>query len=144
MKKRRIIKILLWTGTVTLGLVLALAIHIYIVMRPKAPDANTRVMARIDIHQPLTDTESDRITAWLYRQKGVDHVMCNPGTSIVVFTYSPLQANANKIVASFKTDLNYPKSVRYIPTEKDLQGSCPVASSSAMYKISTSIKHLIQ
>jgi hypothetical protein len=113
------------------------------VMRPKT-DANTRVMARIDVHQPLTGHASDRITAWLYSQKGVDHVMCNPGTEIVVFTYSPLQANANKIADDFKLQLNYPNSARFIPSEKDMQSSCPAASSSAMYKIYTSIKHWLQ
>jgi hypothetical protein len=144
MKKKSILRILLWTGAAMLSLVLILSVHIYLVMRPKAPDASTRIMARIDIHQPLTEEASATITNWLYAQKGVDHVLCNPKTSIVVFTYSPLQANANTIAANFKEQLNYHNSVRYIPTEKELQGSCPVASASPMYRLYSSIKHWIQ
>jgi len=144
MKKTTVFKILIWSGAVLLGLVFVLCIHIYMVMIPKEPDVNTRIMARIDVHQPLSATESTKITGWLYQQNGVDHVMCNPKTAIVVFTYSPLQANANNIASNFKSALHYPYSNRYVPTEEELQSSCPVASTSAIYKICTSIKHLIQ
>jgi len=142
MKRRTISKALRWTFAVLAGLILLLAIHIYIVTRPGTPDASTRVMARIDVHQPLTAAESAAVTTWLYRQHGVDHVLCNPKTGIVVFTYSPLKGNANDIAASFKDQLHYPNSSRYIPTDKELEGGCPVASSSGMYKFIASIKKL--
>lgn len=143
MKKRTILKVLLWSGTTIFGLALLLAIHIYMVTRPKI-DTSTRIMARIDLHQPVTDTQSATITDWLYRQKGVDHVLCNPHTAIVVFTFSPLQSNADDIAANLRMALHYPRSKRYVPTEKELQGGCPVASTSVLYKISMSIKHFIQ
>jgi len=60
-----------------LFLVLVLAVHIYWVTRPKAPDANTKIMARIDIKQPITQADADKITTWLYQQKGIDHVLVN-------------------------------------------------------------------
>ena len=140
MKKRTIVKLLLWSGASLFGLVLLLVLHIYLVTRPKV-DASTRVMARIDMHQPITDAESVAITGWLYRQKGVDHVMCNPGTAIAVFTFSPMMANGNEIAARFRTTMHYPNSNRYMPTQNELRSGCPVASTSITYKIYSSIKH---
>lgn len=141
MKKRT--KVLVGFVATLFGLALLLTIHIYMVSRSKA-DASTRVMARIDVHQPLTAAQAVMITSWLYRQKGIDHVLCNPHTAIVVFTFSPLEANANAIAASFRTALHYPNSNRYIPTAKELRGGCPVASTSAMYRICSTVKQLIQ
>jgi hypothetical protein len=134
MKKMIIKKILLASLGVFALLTVVLAVHIYVVTRPKAPATSTRIMARIDIKQAISQAEATRITAWLYQQKGVDHVLCNPGTAIAVFTFSPLKANANDITGNFKNELKYPKATRYIPTEKELQGGCPVASSSFAFK----------
>lgn len=125
-----------WTAIVLSTLVLVLAVHIYVVTRHRV-DASTRVMARIDLHQPVTGDDANRITAWLYQQKGVDHVLCNAKTQIVVFTYSPLVSNGNDISDRLRDRLRYPLAQRYVPSQKDLQGSCPVASSSFVYKISS-------
>jgi hypothetical protein len=122
-----------WTALTFLFLVVVLAIHIYVVTKPRV-DANTRIMARIDIHQVLSGEQADTLTAWLYRQRGVDHVMCNAATQIVVFTYSPLKANADDVTGRLRTSLHYPHAVRYVPTQKELSGGCPVASTSLVYK----------
>lgn len=133
MKSSSTKRILKWTAFAFLFLIAVLAIHIYVVMKPRV-DAGTRVMTRIDIHEPVSVEEADSITAWLYRQQGVDHVMCNAATQIVVFTYSPLKANAGEIAGRFSTSLHYPHAVRYVPTQKELSGGCPVASTSVIYK----------
>ena len=88
-----------------LFLVFVLAVHIYFVYRP-APDANTRVMARIDIKQQLNQDDSNKITAWLYHQKGIDHVLVNPQTRIVIFTFYPVKTSGDQIVNNFKA--NFP------------------------------------
>ncbi len=141
MKKGLLRKILLSSLAVFFLLVGVLAVHIYIVTRPKAPGPNTRVMARIDIRQPVSQQESDKITAWLYQQKGVDHVMVNPKTEIVVFTFFPVKADANTIVKNFKSTLNYSNAKRYIPTEAELKGGCPAAPNSIKYKLYSSFKN---
>jgi hypothetical protein len=140
MKKRSIKRFLAGTGIVLLFLVMVLAVHIYIVTRPKAPDANTRIMARIDIKQDITADDASKITAWLYQQKGVDHVLCNPQSDIVVFTFFPIKTSANQIVKDFKSSLPY-KAERYIPSEADMKSGCPVASTSFSYKVYSFIKH---
>lgn len=116
-----------WGLLALLFLSVVLAVHIYVATR-HGVDANTRVMARIDIHQRLSRQQADTLTGWLYRQQGVDHVLCNAATSIVVFTYSPLKANADEIAGRFSTSLHYPHAVRFMPTKKELRGSCPVGN----------------
>ncbi|TWV94352.1 hypothetical protein [Chitinophaga pinensis] len=50
---KKLKQILLWAGGISLCLVVVLAVHIYMVTRPKPPGANTRIMARIDIRQDI-------------------------------------------------------------------------------------------
>lgn len=142
MKKALLRKVFLSALGIFFLLVAVLAIHIYIVTRPKVPGANTRVMARIDIRQPIDQQDENKITAWLYQQKGIDHVMINPKTEIIVFTFFPVKANADKIVEDFRSSLHYKKATRYVPTEEELKSGCPVASASITYKLYNSFKNL--
>jgi hypothetical protein len=141
MKKRAINKMLLYTFSTLLFMVLALAAHIYMVYRPKVtPD--TRVMARIDIKQPITQTDADKISAWLAHEKGVDHYLVNPQTSIVIFTFAPGKNSGSQIVDDFNSNFNY-KADRFLPTAENLEHSCPVAASSFTYKIYKAISQII-
>ena len=142
MKKRTIKRIALWGTSLFLLLVLVLAVHIYIMTRPKAPDADTRIMARIDIKQPITQEDANRITTWLYREKGVDRVLCNPANGIVVFTFAPIISNGNRIVADLQAALPY-KAERFLPSEEEMEraGGCPVAGNSLGYRVALFFKH---
>jgi len=142
MKKMRLKKFLIYSFSVSSFLVIVLAVHIYLVYRPKAPGEHTRILARIDIKQPITTEDSTDITSWLYQQKGVDHVLVNPHSSIVVFTFFPVRANANEIADHFKTRFHF-KADRFMPTAENLKGSCPVASSSFTYKVYKFISKII-
>lgn len=63
MNNMKIKKILITTASVILLLIVTLAVHIYIVTRPKAPDAFTIAMARIDIKQPINQEDVNIISA---------------------------------------------------------------------------------
>jgi hypothetical protein len=126
-------------GVLVLG-VIVLGIHIYVVTRPRV-DASTRVMARIDIKQEMDQADADKITAWLYQQKGVDHVLVNPQSDIAIFSFAPLQNNAGRIVASFKREMPY-RAERYMPTAEEMKGGCPVAKTSVSYKVYAFIKSI--
>lgn len=141
MKKRKIKKFLLYTFSTLLFLVLALAVHIYMVYRPKITQ-NTRVMARIDIKQPITQDDANKISAFMAHEKGVDHYLVNPQTSIVVFTFAPVTNTGNQIVNDFKTNFKY-KAERFMPSAENLMHSCPVAASSFTYKIYKAISQII-
>ena len=88
--KKKLKKIALYSLGTFLFLCAVLAVHIYFVYRP-APDAYTKVMARIDIKQQITQADANGIAAWMYHQKGIDHVLVNPQSNIVVFTFFPLK-----------------------------------------------------
>lgn len=139
MNSIKIKRILITTVSVVLLLIITLAIHIYMVTRPKAPDAFTIAMARIDIKQPVNKEDAAIISSWLYQQKGVDHVLVNPTTRIAVFTFYPMKTSADLIVNNFKSSHHY-KAERFIPSEEQLKSGCPVISSSTSYVISQYFK----
>jgi hypothetical protein len=127
------------SGVFVLG-VIVLVVHIYVVTRPRV-DASTRIMARIDIKQDIDQADADKITAWLYRQKGVDHVLVNPQSDIAIFSFAPVQNNANGIVAAFKREMPY-AAQRNIPTAGEMNRGCPVAKTSVSYKVYAFIKNI--
>ncbi len=120
-------------------LTIVLAIHIYWVTRPKAPDPHTIVMARIDIKNALNQEDATKIKTWLYQQKGVDHVVVNPKTQIAIFTFYPAKASGDQIVNKFQTSLNY-DAKRYVPTKEEIANGCPALPESVTQKISSFIK----
>ena len=139
MKSGLIRKIVIGISSVFFLLVLVLAVHIYVVTRPKITDPNTLVMARMDIKQPIQQKDAEKITAWLYRQKGIDHVLCNPQSDILVFTYYPAKADPNSLTAQLQNSLGYRVS-RYIPNAEDLKTGCPVGSQSKVYQLYSYLK----
>ena len=142
MKLKLLKKILLYTVSTVVLLLLVLFLHIYLVYRPRAPDANTRVMARIDIKQPISQDQANQIKTWMTHQNGIDHVLVNQQSQIVVFTFFPIKTTGNQIVKNFQSTFNL-KSDRFMPTAKELSSGCPAAGSSYTYKIYKLITHLI-
>lgn len=141
MNKKLVKKIAIGTaGTISL-LGLILCVHIYLVTRPKAPDANTVALARIDVKQDIDDADASKIGAWLSTKKGVDHYLCNTQSNIVVFSFHPAVVNANEIAEEFSHKLHY-NSTRYIPSADELKGGCPVAATSISYRAYNFIKHV--
>jgi len=124
MTKRAWKKIGFGVGAVVLLAVITLGIHIYWVTRPHI-DPRTRYMARIDLHQPIDQTDAEKIKTWLLQQKGVDRVLVNPRWATAVFTFTP-SANVNGIVQDFKASLPYRNAVRYLPTTAQAKRGCPV------------------
>jgi hypothetical protein len=131
-----------WTILAVLGLsVMVLAVHIYAVTRPRI-DGHSRGMVRIDLHQRIGREDADRITAWLSRQTGVDHVMVNPGSAIAVFTYRPMAANPGLIVRDFRDSLPYGRAQRYLPSAGEVRKGCPMTMSPVTNKIYTFLKDI--
>ena len=142
MKKRTVKRIVLGAIACVFVLFLVLCVHIYVMMRPKAPDAHTVAMARIDFKQNITPTDAETIKSWLYHQNGVAHVLCNPTTKIAVFTFYPLKANASDITARLTSNLHF-EATRFVPSAKEMAGGCPVAASSFSYKIYAIISKIL-
>lgn len=125
MKKRTVLKVVGIGLSVLLFLSIILAVHIYMVTRPEAATNKTVAMARLDFKQNIQQADADKITAWLYQQQGIDHVLCNSQSSIAVFTFHPVKANADNIVESLRSTLHY-KVDRFMPSKEDMKKGCPV------------------
>jgi len=142
MRNTKILKIVKYSLTIFVILLSVLAVHICWVYTSKKSDPNTKVLARIDIHQPIQAEDSARITSWMYHQRGVDHVLVNPKSRIVVFTFFPKQVDANMVVGEFRRALKI-EADRRLPTAEELKHSCPVSSSSFTYKVVQLINRFI-
>lgn len=134
MNKTSVKKVLKTAGIFLLVMIVVLGVHIYMVTRPKAPTAQTVAMARIDLSTDINNEDAAKITSWLYEQKGVDHVLCNENANLVVFTFHPLIANADIIANRLINTLHY-TGHRYVPSEAEMKGGCPVAATSVTYKV---------
>lgn len=141
MRKKLITKVLVYSGAFLLLLTGVLAIHIYLVTRPKAPDASTRIMARIDIRKDINTTEAALVTKWFYQQPGVDRVLCNEAADIVVFTYSPIQTNADRLTTDLANHLQLPVE-RVKPSAAEMKSGCPVPNGSRGYKLMAYLKQV--
>ena len=143
MKTKTLKKILLYALSTALLLIVVLFVHIYMVYRPKAPDAYTEVMARIDIRQTITPADAGRISAWMYHQKGIDHVLVNPANNIVIFTFFPVKTSGDQVVNNFKSAFHL-KADRFMPTAQQMASGCPAGgTSSYAYKIYKFISQII-
>ncbi len=142
MTKKAIRKTVIISLSTLAFLFIVLCVHIYIVTRPKPIDQYSRVMARIDINQQISQADADKIQTWLYEEKGVDHVLVNAKTKIVVFTFFPIKTSGDKIVSDFKAALPYKNATRYVPTEAEMQSGCPMSSPSTD-KLTAFIKSII-
>ena len=121
-------------------LTFVLIIHIYSVTRPKPINPNKIVMARIDIKNHLNQDDANKIQTWLYQQKGVNHVMVNPATKIALFTFYPAKVSGDQIVHNFQASFNY-DAKRFVPTQQELDNSCPALPPTVTEKIALFVKH---
>ncbi|MGZ3755005.1 MAG: hypothetical protein ACXVAY_20915 [Mucilaginibacter sp.] len=142
MKSKTIKKILLYTLATCLLVVVAIGVHIYYIYKPKAPTATSRIMARIDIKQKITQDDANKITAFLAHEKGIDHALVNPETGIVIFTFFPIKTSGDQIAKDFQSNFHY-DAHRIIPSDDDLKNGCPVAGATYAYKIYKFISKII-
>lgn len=118
----------------TLVLFVILVVHIIWVTRPTKTTVPNVAMARIDFQAPINDVQGKAITAWLYAQKGVTHVLCNTSSKIAVFTFYPSQVNATQLANQLSKYMQIP-ATRYLPDKEAIENGCPVVSISTQQKI---------
>ncbi len=123
-RKKTLKKALLITFSVLAFLFAVLCVHIYVMMKPKPASPTTVALARIDFKQQINGDDAQKISTWLYSQKGVQHVLCNPESRIAVFSFYPAKTNADNIAANLSTSMHY-NAVRYMPSAKEMAQGCP-------------------
>ena len=142
MKKNSIKRTLIWGGAIFAFLVLVLAVHIYVVTRPKVISPYSRTMARIDLHRPITQDDAANITAWLRQQKGVENAYVSPKSDKAIFLFFTAQTTGNKVVEDFKDQMHYDSAVRFLPKAGDYEKSCPVVAVAYTEKIAKFFRHI--
>ena len=142
MSGKLIKKAVLGTCATLLLLLAILGIHIYIVTKPKA-DAKTVAMARIDIKQSINETEAGGIEKWLSSQTGVDHVLLNRETNILVFTFYPVKASANQLADNLKATFNV-NAERIVPSAEQMASGCPAMGHTLTGKLYSFFAHIFK
>jgi hypothetical protein len=131
MRSKTVVKSVLIT---TLVLFVILVVHILWVTRPTKTNVPNVAMARIDFQAPLNNIQGKAITAWLYAQKGVTHVLCNTSSKIAVFTFYSSQVNATQLAKQLSGYMQIP-ATRYLPAKEEIDNGCPIVSISTQQKI---------
>ena len=140
MKGKLIKRILIGTTATLLLLVAVLAIHIYVVTKPRV-DANTVAMARIDIKQSINDVEAGGIEKWLGEQTGVQHVVLNRQNNILLFTFYPVKASADQLAENLKTTFNI-NADRFMPSAEQMASGCPAMAHTFSGKVYSFFTHI--
>ena len=125
--------------SVLVVLVMILGIHIYMVTKPKA-DAKTVAMARIDIKQHIEEDDASAIEKWLSEQEGVQRVVLNRETNMIVFTFYPVKVSADQLAENLKYIFGI-DATRYKPSAEQMASGCPAMSGTVTGKVFSFLKH---
>jgi hypothetical protein len=125
--------------SVLVVLVMILGIHIYMVTKPKA-DAKTVAMARIDIKQHIEEDDASAIEKWLSEQEGVQRVVLNRETNMIVFTFYPVKVSADQLAENLKYIFGI-DATRYKPSAEQMASGCPAMSGTFTGKVFSFLKH---
>ena len=140
MKAKFMKRIFIATSATLLLLVAILGIHIYIVTKPRIND-KTVAMARIDIKQSINETKAGGIEKWLSKQTGVQHVVLNRESNIIVFTFYPIKANANELAENLKATFNV-NAERFMPSAEQMASGCPAMAHTFSGKVYSFFSHI--
>lgn len=124
MQNKTIKKALKIFGVVLVVFSIASAVHVYQIKQGKKPNENTISMARLNMKHAISATDVAKISAWLKQQKGVQAIMYNKEFNNFVFSYAPVEANVQNLVASLNASTPY-KVQQFIPTKAQMQTGCP-------------------
>ena len=140
MSRTFIKKALRGTSATILLLLVVLGIHIYLVTKPQINE-KTVAMARIDIKQDISTTEASSIENWLSAQNGVDHVVYNGQSKMLVFTFYPIKTNASALADNIKT-IFHVNAERFMPSAEQMASGCPAMSHTFSGKVYAFVTHI--
>jgi hypothetical protein len=125
MKKRRLLKIVIWTTSILAIFIAVLVIHIYLATQKTDYPNKTLQLSRIDFKQPLNAAESAKIQAFVQQQPGVNHTMLNTDTGILIYTYANDQQTSLNVYNKLMGSGDY-KAERFIARASDAASGCPI------------------
>ncbi|MBI3234217.1 MAG: hypothetical protein HYZ42_09280 [Bacteroidetes bacterium] len=127
MKNKKVKKILLWSGSVTLFLFIVLVIHILMVTKPVKYDNNNLQLSRIDFKQDIDSVEAGKIRHFVANLPGVNNAMFNIKDRNLVYGYMTGEQNSEDVYKQLMAFGNY-KAERFIVSEEQLNSGCPIVA----------------
>ena len=126
------IKKFLLGGLITLLLLVGtLAVHIYLVTKPKTGGIPMMVMSRIDFPYALDSLEGITILHHLSQMDGISDARVNISAGFMVCLYDRNLQSPHDLVEEVNTSFST-KAVLYQPSEEMLSQSCPAMDKSSL------------
>ena len=112
-----------------------LAVHIYMVTKPKAGSISSLTLSRIDFPQKLDSLQGLEIKDHLVKMEGIKDVRLNFSNSHMVCLYDRKELSGSDLVS--KINFHFAQSAQlYQPSEEMLSQSCPaIDKNSITYKL---------
>ncbi|MBW3468440.1 heavy-metal-associated domain-containing protein [Arthrospiribacter ruber] len=128
-------RILLGAIFLMLFLIGTLAVHIYMVTKPKSGAIPSLTMSRFDFPSSLEETTGESIKEFLKNQEGIKDVRVNFSNGHVICLYDRQKHSPHDLVLAINNELMQEASL-YQPSDEMLAQSCPaIDKNSLTYKL---------
>src|SRR5882672_7472218 len=124
MKRKKVLRITLWSASVLFVLLMVLGIHIYLVTGNKSNYGNPRQLSRIDFKEPVNPAEADKIRSYVSHLEGVQGTYFNMANGILVYAFDPGRQSSLNVFNGLIHYGHY-KAERYTVDESTAQTGCP-------------------
>lgn len=144
MKKRIIIKSLLWTLGISATLFIVLIVHIYMVTKPVKYDNADLQLARIDFRQDLDSAQAVDVQHTVMAMPGIVNVFMNRHDRTLVYGYRQGKQTSEQVYQAVMRSGNY-DAERFVLNEQQQSSGCPVmqGKTSFLYSISNGLHELL-
>lgn len=144
MKKRIIIKSLLWTLGISATLFIVLIVHIYMVTKPVKYDNADLQLARIDFRQDLDSAQALDVQHTVMAMPGIVNVFMNRHDRTLVYGYRQGKQTSEQVYQAVMRSGNY-DAERFVLNEQQQSSGCPVMQGKAsfLYSISNGLHELL-
>jgi hypothetical protein len=140
--KKWLKRVLIGSAGIFALLIMILAVHIYQVSNKPKGGVDGWQMARIDFTQSLDSTEFSFVRDVLHGLGGIHHSVANIPEGILVYAYDPQKQKASDVYMSLIKETGF-KAKRFVVTESNLGGACPVIDKNSItYRISSGFQKL--
>lgn len=133
-RKKRLIKIVLWTAGILSILFIALVVHIAVVTNPKDKPHYNVELGRIDFQQPVDSITADKLVSHIKKMDGVGKAVYNNQYHNIVFSYQLAKTSRQHVYESLISTYKVPAK-RYVPSQTAVTaGACPVVNKNSVLK----------
>jgi hypothetical protein len=140
MKQKKLIKLVLWSLSITFVLLITLIIHIVMVTKPVKFDNNNLQLTRLDFKQAIDSAEAIKIRSYIASLPGVKNSAINLEQKTLVIGFLNTQQTSDNLIKQLIAFGHY-NVQKFVPEQNQLTSGCPVGmgNNSLSYKITTQI-----